>query len=103
MIRLTLGRMFEATVRNCSYKLVLEQEIAETGRVDADIAALLVTSVASSEASLGSSPATICGHLGGDLLVGVVDEIFLVRHGGWRMERRGLRRGGVGVEVAVMP
>jgi len=92
MIRLTLGRMFEATVRDCSYELVLEQEVAEAGRVDADIAALLVAGITSSEASLGSSPAAVCGHLGRDLLVGVVDEIFLVRHGGCRTESWGKGR-----------
>ena len=76
--------MFEATVRNRSHELVLEQEVAETCRMDADVAALLVAgSVASGEAALCCSRATVGGRLGGlDLLVGVVDEILLVRHVG---------------------
>ena len=84
MIRLTLGRMFEATVRNRSHKLVLEQKVAETGRVNADVAALLVaSSVAGGETALCCSCATVGRRLGGlDLLVGVVDEVLLVRHDG---------------------
>lgn len=84
MIRLTLGRMFEATVGNCSYELVLEQEVAETGRMDADIAALLVaSSITSGETALGRSRTAVSGRLGGlNLLVGVVNEILLVRHDG---------------------
>jgi hypothetical protein len=81
MVRLTLGRMLEATVGNCSHELVLQKKVAESGRVHADVAAFLVGSVASSEASLGRCPAAVGGHLGGDLLIGVVDEIFFVRHG----------------------
>jgi hypothetical protein len=84
MIRLTLGRMFEATVRNRSHELVLEQKVAETGRVDADVAALLVaSSITSGKTALCRSRTTVGGRLGGlDLLVGVVNEILLVRHGG---------------------
>jgi hypothetical protein len=87
MIRLTLGRMFEATVRDCSYELVLEQEVAETGRVDAHIAALLICAcVIGSKAALRRTRTTVGGRLGGlDLLVGVVDEILLVRHDEIRM------------------
>ena len=84
MIRLTLGRMFEATVGNCSYELVLKQKVAETGRMDADIAALLVaSSITSGETTLSRSRIAVSGRLGGlDLLVGVVDEVLLVRHDG---------------------
>jgi len=76
--------MFEATVRDCSYELVLEQEVAETGRVDADVAALLVAcSITGGDAALGCSCAAVGGRISRlDLLVGVVDEIFLVRHDG---------------------
>lgn len=81
-IKLTLGRMFEATVRNRSNELVLEKEVAETGRVNANVAALFVATITGSKAALGSSPA-VCGHFGRNLLVGVVDEILLVRHDGW--------------------
>jgi hypothetical protein len=82
MIRLTLGRMFEATVRDCSHELVLEQEVAETGRVDADVAALLVAcSVTGGKATLCGGGIAVGGRLGGlDLLVGVVDQVLLVRH-----------------------
>jgi hypothetical protein len=76
--------MFEATVRDCSYELVLEQEVAETGRVDADVAALLVAcSVTGGDAAFVRSCAAVGRRISGlDLLVGVVDEVFLVRHDG---------------------
>jgi hypothetical protein len=75
--------MFEAAVRDSAHKLVLQQEVAETGGVDADVAALFVaSSVAGGEAALSRSRAAVGGRLGGlDLLVGVVNEVFLVRHG----------------------
>jgi hypothetical protein len=76
--------MFETAVGDGSNELVLQQEVAETGGVNADIAALLLARrVGCSEAALGSGCVAIRRHLGGlDLLIGVVDEIFLVRHGG---------------------
>lgn len=82
MIRLTLGRMFEATIRDRSHELVLQKEVAETGRVNADIAALLVASgVTSSEATLSCGSVAVGGRLGRlNLLVGVVDEVLFVRH-----------------------
>lgn len=74
--------MLETAVGDSSDELVLEQEVAETGGMDADVAALLVAGrVRRSEATLGRSRAAVGGHLWLDLLVGVVDEIFLVRHG----------------------
>jgi hypothetical protein len=75
--------MFEAAIRYSSYKLVLEQEVAETGGVNTDVAALLVaSSVAGGEAALSRCRAAVGGRLGGlDLLVGVVDEVLFVRHG----------------------
>jgi hypothetical protein len=83
MIRLTLGRMFEATVRDRSNELVLEKEVAEAGRVDADVAALLVAGGVICSQALCCARGAVGGYLGGlDLLVGVVDEIFLVRHDG---------------------
>lgn len=83
IIRLTLGRMFEATVRNRSNELVFQEEVAEARRMDADIAALLVAaSAANREIALGCGSAAVSGGFGGlDLLVGVVNEILLVRHG----------------------
>jgi hypothetical protein len=79
--------MFEATVRDRSNELVLEKEVAETGRVDADIAALLVASrVVCGETTGGGRGAAVGGRLIlGKLLVGVVDQVLLVRHGGWRL------------------
>jgi hypothetical protein len=75
--------MFEATVRDRSNELVLEKEVAETGRVDADVAALLVASSVICSQALCCARGAVGGCLGGlDLLVGVVDEIFLVRHDG---------------------
>lgn len=83
MIRLTLGRMFEATVRNRSHELVFQEEVAESRRVNADIRAFLVSSSVATNGEITlRSRAAIGGCLGGlDLLIGVVDEIFLVRHG----------------------
>lgn len=84
MIRLTLGRMFEAAVRDSSHELVLQQEVAEAGGVNADVAALLVAlGAAGRKVALGCLSIAVGGRLGGlDLLVGVVDEVLLVRHGG---------------------
>jgi len=75
--------MFEATIRDRSDELIFEQEIAETGGVNADVAALLVAcSITGGEVALVRSCAAGRGYLGRlNLLVGVVDEIFLVRHG----------------------
>lgn len=73
--------MLEATVADGTEKLRLEHEVAETGRVDANVAALLINGAARGELGL-----LAVGGGGGlrrlDLLIGVVDEIFLVRHGG---------------------
>lgn len=82
MIRLTLGRMFEATVRNRSHKLVLQEKVTEAGRMNADIAAFFVAgSLARCEAALSCGSGAVGRRLGGlDLLVGVVDEVLLVRH-----------------------
>jgi hypothetical protein len=83
--RLTLRRMFEAAIGNSAEKFWLQEEIAETGGVDADIAALLIDAVAGSgkvtflRASGGGG-----GLVGVELLVGVVDEILFGRHDdGW--------------------
>ena len=89
MIRLTLGRMFEATVRDCSNEFVLEQEVAETGRMDANVTALLVGAcIIRGKAALCSAGGAVGGRLGGlDFLVGVVDEVFFVRHDENKMSR----------------
>lgn len=79
--------MFEATVRDRSYELVLQEEIAETSRMDTDIAALLVAGcVASCEAALSCGCVAVGGHLRWlNLLVGVVDEVLLMRHDDWKL------------------
>jgi hypothetical protein len=81
-IRLTLGRMFESAVGDGSNELVLEQEVAEAGRVDAHVAALLLARrVGCSKAAFRSRSVAVCGSLGRlNFLVRVIDEIFLVRH-----------------------
>jgi len=75
--------MFEATVRDSPDELVLEKEVAETGGVDADIAALLVACrIGRSQAAFRRARVAVGGGLSGlNLLVRVVDEILLVRHG----------------------
>lgn len=73
--------MLETAVADRAEKLGLQEEIAETGRVNTDIAALLVDVAAGGELAL-----LAVGGGGGlvsvDLLIGVVDEIFLGRHDG---------------------
>lgn len=80
--RLTLGRMLETAVGDGSYKLIFQQEIAETGGVDTDVAAFLFAGgIRCCEATFGSCCITVGRSLRGlDILVGVVNEIFLVRH-----------------------
>lgn len=90
--------MFEAAVGDGAQKFTLQQEVAETGGVDTDIASLLVgTAAGYSQVTLlvgiaiggsrRSSGGWCCGGL--KLLIRVVDEIFLVRHGD--VNRRVLR------------
>ena len=74
--------MFETAVGDGSDELVLQQEVAETGGVNADVAALLFARrVRRSKATFGSGSGAVGGRLRWlDLLVGVVDEILFVRH-----------------------
>lgn len=78
--RLTLRRMLETAVGDGANQLRLQEEVAETGGVDADVGTLLIDAVASRSLGLlavgGGS-----GLLGLELLVRVVDEILLGRHG----------------------
>lgn len=70
--------MFEATVGNGTDQLGLEEEVAEARRMDTDVAALLVDIVSGSCLAL---LAVRCrGGIVDDLVVGVVDELLLVRH-----------------------
>lgn len=76
--------MLETAVTDRAEELRLQQEVAEAGRVDADITALLVDVSAGSELALLS--VRVRGRGGGlvgvELLIGVVDEIFFGRHFG---------------------
>lgn len=81
--------MLETAIGDGTQKLSLEQEVAETRRVNADIAALLVGAATGDSQVTLLSCSTVgcrggsCGRrgIGGlKLLVGVVNEILLVRH-----------------------
>lgn len=74
--------MFESAVGDSSHELVLQQEVAETSGVNADVAAFLFAGrVRRSEATFGGGGAAVGGRLGWlDLLIGIIDEILFVRH-----------------------
>lgn len=85
--------MFEAAVGDGAKEFAFQQKVAETGRMDTDIAALLVGAATSDSqvtlllrGAIGNSGSSggLCGICGLKLLVGVVDEIFFVRHGDGR-------------------
>lgn len=92
-VRLTLRWMFEAAVGDGAQKFSFEQEVAETSGMDSDVAALLVgASARDSQVTLLIGISISCGRGGSGgggrgglkLLVGVVDQIFFVRHDcGW--------------------
>lgn len=88
-VRLTLRWMFETAVGNGAQKLSLEQEITETGRVDTNVAALLVGAASGhGEITLfvGVAVGGSSGGSGGwrsrglQLLIRVIDQIFFVGH-----------------------
>ena len=80
--------MLEAAVGNGAKEFTLQQEITETSRMDTDIATLLVGAARDGQITLlggiaigVSGGGSGRGRRGGlKLLVGVIDEIFLVRH-----------------------
>lgn len=72
--------MFETTVANGTKELGLQEEVTETGRVNTDVAALLVDIVTSSELALLAVGGGRGGLVATDLLIGVINEILLVRH-----------------------
>lgn len=74
--------MFETTVADGTKELGLQEEVAETSRVDTDVAALLVDIVTGSELALLAVGGSGGGLVGADFLVRVVDEILFVRHDG---------------------
>lgn len=86
LVRLTLRRMFETAIGDGAKKRRLQQKVAEAGRVNSDVGALLVDILASRRdlalLSIGRGSGLIV-----ELVVGVIDEIFLGRHFGvlsWR-------------------
>lgn len=74
--------MLEAAVGNGAKKFGLQQEVAEAGRVDADIGTLLCVDSLAGGDSLGLLAVGGSGGLVVELVVGVVDKIFLGRHVG---------------------
>jgi hypothetical protein len=72
--------MLETAVGDGAKQLSLQEEIAETSRMDTDVAALLVDIVTGGELALLAIGGSRGGLVATDLLVGVIDEIFLVRH-----------------------
>lgn len=90
--------MLETAIGDGTQKLSLEKEVAEARRVNANIAALLIRAISgNSQITLLSCGTVGCrgGSCGGGsrigglkLLVGVVDEILLVRHveNGWQKD-----------------
>lgn len=80
---LTLRRMFETAIGDGANQLGLQKEVAETGGVDADVGTFLVDAVTSRGLSL-LAIGRRGGLLGLELLVRVVDQVLLGRHGdGW--------------------
>lgn len=77
--RLTLRRMLETAIGDGAKKLRLQEKVAETSRVDSNVGTLLVDASSPSEVALfpvrGSSDL-----VGLNLLIGVVDKIFLGGH-----------------------
>lgn len=80
--------MLESTVGDCAKKFGLQQEVAETSRVNTDVTALGAgCTTADSQVSLlflsvgdGAISSSCRGFGGLKLLVGVVDEILFGRH-----------------------
>lgn len=79
--------MFESTVGNGANKLGLQQEIAEAGRVDANVAAFGAGDGQVALLLLAVGNCAICASrnslVGLELLIGVVDEILFGGHCGW--------------------
>ena len=78
--RLTLGGMLETAVGNSAQEFGLQQEVAETGRMNADVGALLVDILASSGGVALLAVGSGSGGFVVKLVVGVVDEILFGGH-----------------------
>lgn len=72
--------MLETTVADSTEELRLQQEVAEAGRVNTNITALLVDIGRGSEFAFLAVGAGGGGLVGANFLIRVVDEILLVRH-----------------------
>jgi hypothetical protein len=73
--------MLEPAVTDGSKKLGLQEKVAEAGRVDPNITALLVdiwTGASVAFLAVGGGGGRF---LGFEFVLGVVDKIFLIRHG----------------------
>ena len=86
MLGLTLRWMFETAICDCAQKFWLQEEIAETCRMYADIATLFVgVPTRYGEVAFLCRAAVSCyggsiGFIRLKLLVRVINEVFLVRH-----------------------
>ena len=87
--------MFETAVGDGSKKLWLQKEVPKSGGVDAHVASFLVgiSSRNSQIAFSSSTPISSWGSggrcvIGLEFLVGIVDEVFFVRHDGVFSTRR---------------
>jgi len=79
--------MLESAIRDRTEELWLQKEIAKAGRVYSDVAAFLAGFTAGDgEVALvlwGGGCSAVGGCFSGlNLLIGVVDQVFFVRHGG---------------------
>jgi hypothetical protein len=92
-VRLTIRGMFETAVGDGADQLGLQEEIAESGRMDTNIAALLVGGSGISLLSVAVGGGLGRGGVGLDLVVRVVNEILLVRHVGGMCEEERRWRG----------
>lgn len=81
--RLTLRWMFETAVGDSAKQLRLQQKVAKSGGVDTDVTALLVDIAGGSGGVTFLAVGLSCLILVVvKLVVGIVDEILLGRHGG---------------------
>lgn len=72
--------MFETAVADSTEELGLQKEVTETGRVNTNVATLLVDIIRSGKVTLLAVGSGSGGLIAANLLVGVINEILLVRH-----------------------
>lgn len=84
-LKLTIRGMLETAVGDCFEEFWLEQEISETGRIHSNVATLFIGCRGSGQ-TIGFGSAISCSSIPSsgisslELLVGIIDEIFFVRH-----------------------